>query len=137
MSDAATEAVWTVVANMTREVRGSPEDGPRRGTPMFGAGARLYLGEGYWGMGESTHVIGLHRGSKRLVNCVVRLALLTDVRAKLEYAPGRIAALRRLNARIFADRAAAEAEARHVEGWILGNLARRGDGMPAPESPRP
>lgn len=135
MSDATTEAVWTVVANMTREVRGSSEDPPRHGTPMFSAGTRLYLGQGYWGMGESTHVIGLHRGSKRLVNCVVRLALLTDVRAKLEYAPGRIAALRRLNARIFADRAAAEAEAHHVQGWILGNLAPREDGRPEPARP--
>jgi hypothetical protein len=121
----AVEPVWTVVANMTRELRGSKADGNFTGTRMFSAGTRLYIGEVYGGMGESGHVIGIHRASKDLVNCVVRLLLLDDVRVSLEYSSGRIAALRRLEAKIFPDREAAEALAQYVRAWIDRNLEDR------------
>ncbi|NML06550.1 hypothetical protein [Sphingomonas sp. G-3-2-10] len=114
------------MANMNRELRGPKADGGTfTGTRMFSAGTRPYVGEIYEGMGEAGHVIGMHRASKELVNCVVRLLLLDDVRVSLEYSPGRINALRRLKAQIFSDREAAEALARYVKGWVYRNLSDR------------
>lgn len=119
MSEDAVEPVWTVVANMTREERNGREPDKRyHGTPTFSPGARLYVGEAYWGMSEDVHMIGLNRATKRYTNCVTRFLLLQDVRAVLEYSPATIAALKRLKANIYPDRAAAEAAALTIHRTI-------------------
>jgi hypothetical protein len=130
MSEAIIEPVWTVVANLTREERGGRDPEQRfRGTPTFSPGARLYLGEVYWGMSQDAHMIGQNRSSKRFTNCVVDMRLLDEVRATLEYSSSTIAALRKLDARTFPDRAAAEKMAKQVQGVIAWLRA----GCPAPE----
>lgn len=83
---------------MTTELRGGPDpDRNYRGTPNFSPRTKLYLGEVYWGASLHAHVIGLRRGSRRYVNCVVNIGLLTDIREKLIYSPSVLAVLQRLN----------------------------------------
>ena len=111
--------LWAVVANMTSELRNGKEAGRQyTGTPVFSAGAKLHLGEVYWGMLDNLHVIGQGRNSRKLVNCVVDFNLLVDVRPKLIYSPSRLKSLQHLNAFLVEDSETAEAFAKRVVGII-------------------
>ena len=106
---------WAVVANMTTELRkGKMPDQNYTGTPVFTPRTKLYMGEGYWGASDTIHVVGLGRGSRKFVNCIVGFKLLTDVRPQLVYSPGRLATLTRLNATLMDDAESAQALAERV-----------------------
>jgi hypothetical protein len=109
------DPVWTVIANMRGELRGGAD--PNRlytGTRLFSPGTRLYLGEVYWGMVDSAHVVGRAKDTKKLVNCVVKLALLEKARPKLVYSPSTIHLLRKLEATLYETQADAALGAERI-----------------------
>jgi hypothetical protein len=99
---------WVVAANMCARTRnGKDQDKKYTGTRMFSPGRRLYLGQGYWGMGQSMHVIGLRRISRDLVNCVVNIELIKTARPALIYSKTLIQKLEQLGCMFFLDRSSA------------------------------
>lgn len=112
------DPAWYVVANMTDVPRGGREPGKvYTGTRVFSPGTLLYVGDQYGGMCEALHVIGLARNSRKLVNCVVGVKLLENIRAKLIYSPALLAKLPRLEARPCRDKDWAECLARVLRSW--------------------
>lgn len=127
---ASPDAVWTMIANMRGGLRGGAD--PNRlytGTRLFSPGTRLYLGEVYWGMADSAHVVGRAKDTKKLVNCVVKLALLEKARPKRVYSPSTIHLLRKLDATLYETQAdaarAAERIARTIE-WLRAEAGDEG-----------
>jgi hypothetical protein len=126
------EPLWTVVANMTSQPRNGSEAGRRyTGTPIFSAGTKLYLGYVYVGANEKLHAIGRGRNSARLVNSVIDLRLLVNVRPNLVYSPGRLKSLKRLEAFLSDNREAAETFSNQIAAsiqWLLNKPWRNDAG---------
>lgn len=101
---------FAICANISDHLRGGQDpDKYYQGTIKFSPGTKVYLGEGYWGMGcENTHVIGLRRVSRKFVNCAVEIGVLCNIRVAAVYSPKIWAALSRLHGLTFEDKDAAE-----------------------------
>ena len=95
-------AVWCIVANVAEERPYGPGGAEtRRGLKIFSAGAKLYVPDGFGGMGwETVDVVGRGRGAARYVAAKVQTRQLTNWRVRAVYSP---AALRQIE-RIRADR---------------------------------
>jgi len=116
---AAAQPSWTVAANILPDERGGRDPGQKyTGTPIFRAGAKVFIGEVYWGRADSSHVIGIGRGSHKLVNCVVRLDLLRNIRPKLVYSLPTVRQLMDLDCAILPDLEAAEGLAARLKREI-------------------
>lgn len=114
---------WVVVGNMRTQSRnGKIADIKYTGTRMFSRGTRLYLGQGYWGMGQSMHVIGLRRISRDTVNCIIEVGLIENPRPTLIYSKSLIQKLEHLNCVFFLNRSDAVKYADYVTSWIQNNF---------------
>ncbi len=79
---------WGVVANVAKERGYGPESGEtRNGTKHFRGGAKVHIIDCYAGMRRNVAVVGLHRQSRKLVTCVVRVEPVENLRLKLVYSP--------------------------------------------------
>jgi hypothetical protein len=80
---------WCVVANIVQERHYGPSGTLNsRGTKHFPAGAKVHILNLYWGMGgETTTVVGRHRGSHRYVTMDIKTSCLTNPRVELVYSP--------------------------------------------------
>jgi hypothetical protein len=87
--------VWCVVANISREPHGEGESGEMRlGTRMFAPGAKVYCYPIIWhDGGERLRVLGMHRGSKKLITAVIARKMLSNWRVKQVFAPKVIGAM--------------------------------------------
>lgn len=87
--------MWCIVANVVDEHPYGPGGvESRRGLRIFRPGAKLYVADGFGGMGwETLEVVGQARTSPRYVAAKVRTEHLTNWRVKAVYSP---AALRRI-----------------------------------------
>jgi len=82
------EGVWCVVANIRREHSFGPNgEEARSGTRQFRGGTKVYIPSCFPGMCESVVCIGLHRKSRRFIECVVDVRWVENFRAKVVYHP--------------------------------------------------
>ena len=94
------ESYWTAVANIVRERPYGPGGAEtRRGTKHFASGAKVYIIDWFSGMCERIAVVGLQRGSKRLIALVIDVKLIKNLRVKVCYAPAVIAKIKEYQAR--------------------------------------
>lgn len=141
---AGATARWTVTANISGMRRGGLGPGQlRTGTRLFSAGTKLYVGEIYWGMLETGHMIGLARNTRKFVNCVIPLTMLCDIRPTLVYSPGALRTLEKLECTFHVDGEAAAKAATHLAdtvNWLrterLNKLLKQ-DGAQSSPSVRP
>jgi hypothetical protein len=89
------DPIWCVIANVAEAVHVGPGGGSvRSGTRHFSPGTKVYCFPPLWGDGyEHIKVLGHHRGSRGLVEMVMRSRHLTNWRAKLVYAPFVVSAM--------------------------------------------
>jgi len=83
------QPVWCIVANIVRERPYGPGGGEqRRGLRLFAPGTKVYVPDGFAGMGyETVTVIGQTRGSRRYAIVHLATRYLTNWRVKLVYGP--------------------------------------------------
>ncbi|MFG1911019.1 hypothetical protein [Kribbella sp. NPDC048928] len=95
-----TVAVWCIVANVAEERPYGPGGvETRRGLKIFSAGAKLYVPDGFGGMGwETVEVVGRGRGSARYVAAKVQTHQLTNWRVKAVYSPAALHQIERVRA---------------------------------------
>ncbi|MER7245832.1 hypothetical protein [Kribbella sp. NPDC000426] len=93
-------AVWCIVANVVEERPYGPGGAQtRRGLKIFPAGAKLYVPDGFGGMGwETVEVVGRGRGSARFVAARVQTRQLTNWRVKAVYSPAALQQIERIRA---------------------------------------
>lgn len=93
-------AVWCIVANVVEERPYGPGgEETRRGLKIFPAGAKLYVPDGFGGMGwETVEVVGRGRGSARYVAARVQTRQLTNWRVKAVYSPAALKQVERIRA---------------------------------------
>lgn len=93
-------AVWCIVANVVEERPYGPGgEETRRGLKIFPAGAKLYVPDGFGGMGwETVEVVGRGRGSARYVAARVQTGQLTNWRVKAVYSPAAVKQIERIRA---------------------------------------
>lgn len=93
-------AVWCIVANVAEERPYGPGGAEtRRGLKIFSAGAKLYVPDGFGGMGwESVEVVGRGRGSARYVAAKVQTHQLTNWRVKAVHSPAALRQIERIRA---------------------------------------
>jgi hypothetical protein len=94
-AEASPEATdWCLVGNIVAEHQFGESREIRRGTKHFTPGTKVYCLPSQWGDGyEKVVVVGLSRGSRRLITVVMSSDLITNWRAKVVYKP---AVMRRL-----------------------------------------
>jgi hypothetical protein len=97
---AEARAVWCIVANVVEERPYGPGGAEtRRGLKIFPAGAKLYVPDGFGGMGwETVEVVGRGRGSSRYVAARVQTSQLTNWRVKAVHSPGALRQIERIRA---------------------------------------
>ncbi|WUJ74668.1 hypothetical protein OG809_15670 [Kribbella soli] len=93
-------AVWCIVANVVEERPYGPGgEETRRGLKIFPAGAKLYVPDGFGGMGwETVEVVGRGRGSARYVAARVQTRQLTNWRVEAVYSPAALKQVERIRA---------------------------------------
>ena len=85
MKDNSEVYAWCVVANIVRE---HEVDGETKiGTRQFRAGTKVYIIGCYPGMCNDVLAVGLHRKSRRMITCVIRVTHVENFRAKRVYNP--------------------------------------------------
>lgn len=85
------EPIWCVVANVVREQSVGPGGAKTRiGTKTLRGGARVFIIDAYFGLGEVVIAIARFRGNGRWIRTAVRVDRLERVRAKLVYEPSVI-----------------------------------------------
>ena len=109
MSSSAELLGWVVCANISDHLRGGvASDKFYQGTRMFSPGTKVYLGAGYWGMGQAVHVVGLRRISRDFVNCVIDIGAIESLRTASIYSCSLWATLEKLDAEQFRSKLDAE-----------------------------
>lgn len=90
-----TEPVWCLVANVVEERRyGEESTEIRRGTRLFAPGAKVWVPDGYAGMGyDRVTAVGRTRHASRYASVVVAAEHLTNWRVKMVYSPAVLARL--------------------------------------------
>lgn len=128
------EPRWMVVANLVRRRWVSPGGDVRSGTKHFKPGAKLRLVGDYAGMCQDVWAVGHSRGG-RLIAVVLRVWVLTNFRARVEYSPSvlrRVQEFEAEHSRVpYADESGATDRIRTYEDWIRHEKERRADaGLP-------
>src|SRR5689334_22675323 len=110
------QPIWYIVANVVDQRPYGPGGREQRdGLRLFRGGAKVYVADGYEGMGyETVTVIGHMRHGSRLATVDVATAFLTNWRVKLVYSP---AVLLRM----------AEVQWNHNRGFSRHGADRAGD----------
>src|SRR5690349_1300579 len=85
--------VWCIAANVVQQRPYGPGgEQTRRGIRLFGPGAKVWVPDGYGGMGyETVVVIGRTRHSSRYAVVSVGTKFLNNFRVKLVYSPAVLA----------------------------------------------
>ena len=86
---------WCVVANVLLERAYGPGGvEKRRGTKVFGPGAKVYVLQYFWGVGgEAVTVMGRHRKSHRFIQISMRAEHLANWRVELVHSPTIVKAI--------------------------------------------
>ena len=89
------DGVWSVIANVPREVPYGPGGAETRsGLRKFKAGAKLHVVGGYPGAMCTVIAIGEHRHDGRYIRCAIRPETLENPRVRMIYSPSILALLR-------------------------------------------
>jgi hypothetical protein len=91
--------VWCIAANVVQQRPYGPGgEQTRRGIRLFGPGAKVWVPDGYGGMGyETVVVIGRTRHSPRYAVVSIGTEFLTNFRVKLVYSPAVLARIGEAN----------------------------------------
>jgi len=90
------EGVWCVVANIKKEHKfGEGGKETRIGTRQFRGGTKVYISGCYPGTCDSVVAIGLHRKSRKFIECVVNVKYVENLRPKCVYHPRVLDIIRR------------------------------------------
>ncbi len=81
------EPLWCAVANVKKEISFGEEHIIRKGTKHFRGGAKVYIGDAYWGTCCSATVIGHHRSNGRYIKIDIPIKHLENFRLELVYSP--------------------------------------------------
>jgi|GEM_PF-2760937 len=85
LENTTNEEIWCVVANVVRE---REVDGETKiGTRQFRGGAKVCIIGCYPGTCSDVIAVGLHRKSRRMITCVIRVTHVENFRAKRVYNP--------------------------------------------------
>ncbi|ODU01728.1 MAG: hypothetical protein ABS79_01275 [Planctomycetes bacterium SCN 63-9] len=91
-----TEGVWSIVANIKRERPSGPGGVETKfGTRLFRGGTKVYIAGCFPGTCDAVLAIGLHRKSRRFINCVVDVRAVENFRVKMVYHPQVLERIRR------------------------------------------
>lgn len=118
---------WCVIGNISDHLHGGPDpDGFYQGTKMFAPATKVFLGDAYWGnSGDRLHVVGLHRGSKKFVDCVVGIEVLMNLRLQSVYSKRVWMELCGLNVGCFAVKEEAESYlTKTTQAWNAHRLGK-------------
>ena len=120
------DGVWSVIANVPREVPYGPGGAETRsGLRKFKAGAKLHVVGGYPGAGQTIIAIGQHRHDGRYIRCAIRPDEVENLRVRMIYSPSVLALLRDVpnGAAFFLTRERAEGFMAKLPSWT--NRRRR------------
>ena len=82
------DGIWCVVANVKREhPHGPGGDETKIGTRQFRGGTKVFIAGCFSGSCDGVIAIGLHRKSRRFINCIVNVTHLENFRAKMVFHP--------------------------------------------------